>query len=187
MSDVQPEAQTEAQPENLAAAVPETRYGSPVTRSRGQVVVHPSRADYVKVVTALKKEGFNMCADLCAVDYLTAAASRELPVAAERFEVVVNLTNLSTAERIRVRVQLPGSDVTVASLYDVYPGTEAMEREAFDLLGVDFTGHPDLTRILLPEDWIGHPLRKDEAAGRIPVQFKKTAVLDQPNKQEATR
>jgi NADH-quinone oxidoreductase subunit C len=184
MSDVQPETQPEAQTE--AAPEPETRYGSPVSRSRGQIVVHPTRAEYIKVVTALKKEGFNMCADLCAVDYLTASAAREIPVAPERFEVVVNLTNLSTAERIRVRVQIPGTDVTVASLYDVYPGTEAMEREAFDLLGVDFIGHPDLTRILLPEDWIGHPLRKDEAAGRIPVQFKKTGVLDKPAALENT-
>jgi NADH-quinone oxidoreductase subunit C len=93
---------------------------------------------------------------------------------AERFEVAVNLTNLRDAQRIRVRVQVPGDDPTIASLYDLYPGTEAMEREAYDLMGVVFTGHPDLTRILLPEEWVGHPLRKDESTGRIPVQFKLT-------------
>jgi NADH-quinone oxidoreductase subunit C len=155
---------------------PETRYGAPVSRSRGQIVLHPSRADYVKVVKALKNEGFTMCADLCAVDYLGSASQRSLPegMHAERFEVVVNLTNLRDAERIRVRVQIPTDDPTVASLYEQYPGTEAMEREAFDLFGINFDGHPDLTRILLPEDWIGHPLRKDEATGRIPVQFKLT-------------
>jgi NADH-quinone oxidoreductase subunit C len=155
---------------------PEVRHGALVTRSRGQVVLHPTRADYLKTVKALKTEGFAMCADLCAVDYFGASAERALPadVAAERFEVAVNLTNLSTAERVRVRVQISAEDPTVASLYDLYPGTEAMEREAFDLLGIQFTGHPDLTRILLPEDWEGHPLRKDEAQGRIPVQFKLT-------------
>ncbi len=170
MSDAAVEVPVEAPPE------PETRYGAPVTRSRGQVVLHPSRADYVKVVAALKKEGFAMCADLCAVDYLTAAATRPLPdgMRAERFEVAVNLTNLRDVERVRIRVQIPGDDATIASLYDLFPGTEAMEREAYDLMGITFTGHPDLTRILLPEEWVGHPLRKDEATGRIPVQFKLT-------------
>ncbi len=154
---------------------PETRYGAVVTRSRGQVVLHPTKADYVKVVTALKKEGFVTCSDLCAVDYLGAAAARVLPegMRAERFEVVVNLLNFETADRVRIRVQLSAEDPSVASLYDLYPGTEAMEREAYDLFGLDFVGHPDLTRILLPEDWEGHPLRKDEATGRIPVQFKR--------------
>ncbi len=153
---------------------PEILHGAPVTRSRGQLVVHPSRATYHEVVSALKADAFAMCADLCAVDYLGAAAQRELPaeVTAERFEVVVNLLNLAYRTRVRVRVQIPATDTTVASLYDLYPGTEAMEREAYDLLGITFTDHPDLTRILMPDDWEGHPLRKDEATGRIPVQFK---------------
>jgi len=153
---------------------PEMLHGAPVTRSRGQLVVHPSRTTYHEVVSALKADAYAMCADLCAVDYLGSAAQRELPtgVEAERFEVVVNLLNLAYRTRVRVRVQVPASDTTVASLYNLYPGTEAMEREAYDLLGITFTDHPDLTRILMPDDWEGHPLRKDEATGRIPVQFK---------------
>jgi NADH-quinone oxidoreductase subunit C len=66
---------------------------------------------------------------------------------------------------------VPADDPTVASLFDLYPGTEAMEREVYDMFGIAFAGHPDLTRILMPEDWDGHPLRKDYDQGRIPVQF----------------
>jgi NADH-quinone oxidoreductase subunit C len=93
-------------------------------------------------------------------------------VAPERFEVVVNLLSLSEKRRVRVRVQVPESDPSVPTLFNLYPGTEAMEREAYDMLGIYFQGHPDLTRILMPEDWEGHPLRKDYGVGRVPVQFK---------------
>ena len=138
-------------------------------------VLFPTRAEYHEVVESLKGDGFEMCVDLCAVDYL-GHPGRTLPEAVrhERFEVVVNLLSLSAKERIRIRVQVPETDPTVDTLFDLYPGTEAMEREAFDLLGIEFTGHPDLTRILLPEEWVGHPLRKDYGSGRIPVEFKLT-------------
>lgn len=136
-------------------------------------MVHPSRAEYVGVLKKLLDDGFAMCSDLTAVDYLS-HPGRELPagVVAERFEVVVNLTSIATRDRIRVRVQVPEADATIASLFELWPGTEAMEREVFDMFGVRFDGHPDLTRILMPEDWEGHPLRKDYSVGRIPVQFK---------------
>jgi NADH-quinone oxidoreductase subunit C len=106
------------------------------------------------------------------VDYLT-HPGRTLPegVEAQRFELVVNLLSLNNRTRLRVRVQLADGQ-SVPSLFDLYPGTEAMEREVFDMYGIAFTGHPDLTRILMPEDWDGHPLRKDYEIGQIPVQFK---------------
>ncbi|NDF32683.1 MAG: hypothetical protein EB147_10735, partial [Acidimicrobiia bacterium] len=109
---------------------PETLHGSPVTWSRGQKVVHPSRADYIKVLKKLLDDGYSMCSDLTAVDYLT-HPGRELPVgvAAERFEVVLNLTSIASRDRIRVRVQVPESDASIASTFDLWPGTEAMERE----------------------------------------------------------
>ena len=148
--------------------------GSPRAPGRPhQEVVFPTRAQYPVVVEGYKDGGFEMCADLCAVDYL-AHPGRRLPegVRPERFEVVVNLLSLSQARRVRVRVQVPGSDAEVPTLFELYPGVEAMEREAYDLFGIVFTGHPDMTRILLPEDWEGHPLRKDYGVGRVPVQFK---------------
>jgi NADH-quinone oxidoreductase subunit C len=133
----------------------------------------PSRETYRPMVVAFKDTGFEMCADLCAVDYLT-HPGRSLPdgVAPERFEVVVNLLSLSRRQRVRIRVQVPEGDPVVDSLVDAFPGVDFMEREAFDMVGILFTGHPDLTRILMPEDWEGHPLRKDYGVGRVPVQFK---------------
>jgi NADH-quinone oxidoreductase subunit C len=136
-------------------------------------VVFPTRDQYVAVVAAYRDSGYEMCADLCGVDYLF-HPTRRLPegVLPERFEVVVGLLSLSLARRVRVRVQVPGDDAEVDTLFDLYPGVEAMEREAYDLFGIVFRGHPDMTRILMPEDWEGHPLRKDYGVGRVPVQFK---------------
>ena len=133
----------------------------------------PTREQYRPLVASFRADGYEMCVDLCAVDYLT-HPGRELPegVAPERFEGVVNLLSLSKRQRVRIRVQVPENDSVVESLFGEYPGTEAMEREAYDLFGVVFSNHPDLTRILMPEDWEGHPLRKDYGIGRVPVQFK---------------
>jgi NADH-quinone oxidoreductase subunit C len=151
----------------------ETLHGYPRTESRGQVVIHPSRADYIQAVKTLTDDGYTMCVDLTAVDFI-AHPGRPLPegVTPERFEVVVGLLDMSAGRRIRVRVQIPEHDPSLPTLFDIHPGTEAMEREVFDMFGIAFTDHPDLTRILMPEDWEGHPLRKDYDVGLIPVQFK---------------
>lgn len=138
------------------------------------------KAEYLKTIAALRSEGFEMCVDLTAVDYLTHPGRSISPEVAsqitlERFELVVNLLSLSQRRRVRLRIQVSESDPVVDSAFDVYPGTEAMEREVFDMFGIKFNGHPDLTRILMPEDWQGHPLRKDYAQGNIPVQFKGAA------------
>jgi NADH-quinone oxidoreductase subunit C len=155
----------------------DTLYDCPRTESCGQIVVHPSRETYLDTVKAALDDGYTMCVDLTAVDY-SEHPGRVLPdgVEPERFEVVVNLLDLAGARRLRLRVQVPGDDPDVPSLFHVHPGTEAMEREAFDMFGVTFAGHPDLTRILMPEDWEGYPLRKDYVVGEIPVQFKGTGV-----------
>jgi NADH-quinone oxidoreductase subunit C len=139
-----------------------------------QDVRHVARDEYLATVKALADEGYGMCIDLTAVDYLE-LPERQLPDDAEpaqRFEVVVNLLDLGNRRRLRLRVQVPAADATLPTLFDVHPGTEAMEREVFDMFGIEFSDHPDLTRILMPEDWVGHPLRKDYEIGRIPVQFK---------------
>jgi NADH-quinone oxidoreductase subunit C len=149
----------------------ERRYGAAV--SDGGATIHPARDEYVAAVEAARSDGFVMCIDLCAVDYLE-RPPRDIPpgIAGERFEVVLQLLSMDPPRRLKVRVQVPEGDPRLPTLFNVYPGTEAMEREAFDLMGIVFDGHPDLTRILMPEDWEGHPLRKDYSIGRIPVQFK---------------
>jgi len=148
-------------------------HGCPLVESRGQQVLFVPCDRYLEVMRLLTDEGFAMCVDLTAVDY-SKFMDRDLPtgVTAERFEVVVNLLDISARRRLRVRVQVPESEAVVPSLFDLHPGTEAMEREVFDMFGIAFSDHPDPSRILMPEDWIGHPLRKDYETGSIPVQFK---------------
>jgi NADH-quinone oxidoreductase subunit C len=180
MADSVTDPETTAPAEEQVAPAAEM-HGAPVLMSGDQTVVFPSRDQYLEVMTALRDEGFNLCADLCGVDYQDNDL-RVLPdgVGAERFEVVVNLVSFEQRVRVRARVQVPESGPTLASLFNVWPGTEAMEREAWDMFGIRFDGHPDLTRILMPEDWEGHPLRKDYAIGRVPVQFKATAERAEP-------
>lgn len=154
-----------------------TMYGVPVTESAGQTVVHPSVETYVATVQAMKDDGYVSIVDLCGADYLT-HAGRTLPadVQPERFEIVLNLIGHTPPRRARLRVQVPEADPTVPTLFDLFPGVEAMEREAYDMFGVVFTDHPDPTRILMPSDWDGHPLRKDFGVGSVPVQFKGAAA-----------
>jgi len=161
-------------PEDTAPPV-EMRYGAPVTDSLGQVVLHPDRESYLSVVEAIRADGYWVCVDLCGVDYLGRSEStRGLPpgVTAERFEVVAQFLNHTERARIRLRVQVPESDPTVPTIFGLHPGVENHERETWDLFGITFDGHPDHTRILMPDQWEGHPLRRDYDVGRIPVQFK---------------
>ncbi len=162
---------------DTADVVPEpepapTVHGFLLTESHGQSVVHVPRGEYLALVKKLADDGYVQISDLCGVDYLT-HPGRTLPagIAPERFEVVVNLLDIEHRRRLRLRVQLPADDPSLPTLFDLHPGTEAMEREAYDMFGIVFTDHPDLTRILMPEDWLGHPLRKDYETGHIPVQF----------------
>lgn len=179
MTDVQ--APEPAAPEETPP--PEELQGCLVSYSRGQRVLHVPRERLCDVAQALKDDGYEMCADLTCVDYLE-DPQRDVPASIERsrFELVVNLLSLSKRERLRLRVQVPADDATVPSLFDIWPGTEAMEREVYDMFGIRFDEHPDLTRILMPEEWEGHPLRKDFAIGRVPVQFKERVM--QPSQAE---
>jgi NADH:ubiquinone oxidoreductase subunit C len=154
----------------LVAAIP----NSIAVESHGQAVVYVDRASFADAAQYLRdNEQFTMCVDVTAVDHLL-TGSRYSPagVALERFEVVANFLSHTRNRRIRVICEVPEAETTVPSLTGVYPGTNFPERETFDLYGITFDGHPDMTRILMPDDWHGHPLRKDDAPGRVPVTFK---------------
>ena len=159
-------------PELPATELPATVHGHPLSDSFGQAVVHVPCSGYLALIKALIAEGYVMLVDLCGVDYLI-HPGRALPEGfdAERFEIVLNLLDIEHRRRLRVRVQVPELDPVIPSLFDLHPGSEAMEREAYDMFGISFSDHPDLTRILMPEDWEGYPLRKDYGIGEIPVQF----------------
>ncbi len=157
-----------------AAAIATLRYDAIVADSNGDVILHATSDTYLDTITAAHADGFDQLIDLTAVDYLTYAGKRSLPegIEAGRFELVTALINHQRRERIRIRVQLDGDEPTIATAFDLYPGAEYLEREVYDMFGIVFSDHPDMSRVLMPENWVGHPLRKDYAVGSIPVQFK---------------
>lgn len=102
--------------------------------------------------------------DLCGIDRLSLRA-------ASRFAVVVQLVHHAKKERLGLTVGADGDPPSLPSVVGVWPAADFLEREAYDMYGIVFDGHPNLTRILLPEEWEGHPLRKDYGVGKVPVEF----------------
>jgi len=160
--------------DEVAAAVVARFAGSVFVESHGQSVVYVDRAVMADVALLLRdEEQFTMLVDTVVVDHLLDGSRVSVDgVVPERFEVVVNFLSHTRNRRIRIVGEVPAADPTVPSLTPIYPGANFPERESYDLFGITFEGHPDLTRILMPDDWHGHPLRKDDAAARVPVTFK---------------
>jgi NADH-quinone oxidoreductase subunit C len=160
--------------DEVAAAIVNRFDGARYADSHGQAVVYVPREQWHDVVAFLRDDQrFTQCLDVTAVDHLV-DVERLIPpgVTAERFEVVANLLSHPRNRRIRLICEVPADDVTVPSIVDVYRGMAFAEREVFDMFGITFTGYDELTRILMPDDWIGFPLRKDDAPARVPVTFK---------------
>lgn len=160
-TDTSPPASVEALLREYPDASAEVRHyaSSDVTYTAVTVPVD----DWVGFAETARDAGFDTFIDMAAVDHY-----RDAP----RFEVALNLLDTAATERIVISTRVPYDDPTVPSLTGVFAGANFYEREAYDLIGVDFPGHPDLTRILLPDDWDGHPLRKDFDVGAVPVEFK---------------
>jgi NADH-quinone oxidoreductase subunit C len=137
----------------------ETRLGqasftTSVFRDNRRVMVAPEHL--FATLECLKQEsGFNMLIDITAVDYLY------YPDAKDRFGVIYALLNTGTSERLYVKTYLNEPDLTLPSAYPLWKGADWMEREVYDMYGITFEGHPDLRRILMPEEFTTFPLRKD--------------------------
>ena len=126
--------------------------------------------EYLKKVESIKNDGYEMMVDLTAVDWYR---KRE-----PRFQLVVNFLSVSKNSRIILNVNVQDEELKVPSICEIYPSANFYEREVFDMFGIEFENHPELTRILMPDDWEGNPLRKDYGTGRIPVQFKNAPKVD---------
>lgn len=173
--DAREEEHKPAIPSDEVAAAVCARFESAVFHdSHGQAVVYVDRVDWLAAATMLRDdEHFTSCMDVTAVDHLGDVERLTIAgVDPERFEIVANFLSHTRNRRLRLITQVPVADPTIASITEVYPGMNFAEREVFDLYGIEFEGHPELTRILMPDDWVGHPLRKDDTPARVPVTFK---------------
>ena len=133
-------------------------------------IINTSVEEYKKLVESLHSENYEMMVDLTVVDWFR----KKEP----RFEVVVQFLSISKNQRKTIKVFVDDEDLSIPSITDIYPSANFYEREAFDMFGINFLEHPDLTRILMPDDWNGHPLRKNYGSGRIPVQFKNAPKVE---------
>jgi NADH-quinone oxidoreductase subunit C len=154
--------------DRLEALVP--TYGTAVEKvvvERGEITFHVRREDLVEVARALRDDPglrFEMCMGVSGVHY-PHETGREL-------HAVYPMLSVTHNRRIRLEVTCPDGDPHIPSITSLYPGNDWHERETFDFFGIIFDGHPGLTRIEMPDDWPGHPQRKDYPLGGIPVEYK---------------
>lgn len=149
--------------QRVQAALPHAVAAS--TEFRGQLSLTVPREALVELARFLRDDpelAYTFLENLCGVDYLGRSP---------RFEVVYHLLSMRNRHRICLKVGLPEDDPTAPSLTVLWPTANWQEREAYDLLGLIFTDHPGLHRILMPDDWVGHPLRKDVPLGYEEVAF----------------
>jgi NADH-quinone oxidoreductase subunit C len=151
-----------------------TGFGDAIERviaDRGELTFHVRRERLPEVAAKLRNEpelAFELCTGVSGVHY-PAEAGREL-------HAVYHLVSITHNRRLRLEVSAPDEDPHIPSLVGVYPALDWHERETWDFFGIIFDGHPSLTRIEMPDDWKGHPQRKDYPLGGIPVEYRGTKV-----------
>ncbi len=138
-----------------------------VTVDRGEITYYVRREHLVALCWALRDEPalrFELCSSVSVVDY-----GVDIP---QRLHSVYHLTSMTFRRRVRLEVAVDVDDAHIPSVVEVYPTADWQEREGWDMYGIVYDGHPALTRILMPDDWDGHPQRKDYPLGGIPVEYK---------------
>jgi NADH-quinone oxidoreductase subunit C len=150
-------------PESLASALLSNFDAAAIMSKLGEITLTVAAENYVAACSTLRDtHGFDTLIDLCGIDYSTYREGADNPHTGKRYAVVVHLLSVKNNCRVRVRCALEDDGYPIlASLMDVWPAVGWYEREAFDLMGIVFDGHPDLRRILTDYGFIGHPLRKD--------------------------
>jgi NADH-quinone oxidoreductase subunit C len=147
---------------------------------RGELTLHIGRDRIAEVCALLRDDPalrFELLSSVSGVDY---------PDQTERLHVAYHLTSMTYRRRIRLEVSVTAEDPHVQSVTATYPTADWQERETWDMFGVVFDGHPGLTRILMPDDWDGHPQRKDYPLGGVPVEYK-GAEIPPPDTRRAYR
>ncbi len=141
-----------------------------VVVDRGELTLHVRRDHILEVCRRLRDEPtlrFEYFSGVSGVDYLGQP---------DRLHAVYHLASYTYRRRIRLEVGVPDTDPHIPSVVDVYPSADWHERETWDFFGIQFDGHPALTRIQMPDDWPGHPQRKDYPLGGIPVEYKGATI-----------
>jgi NADH-quinone oxidoreductase subunit C len=141
----------EARPEN-AAVKALADLATDAKFDRNELTITVAHESIVAAGEAVLQAGYTFLEDVTAVDWYPSEP---------RFQITYHILSMSLKERVRIVVQLASDDAAIDSITPVWPSANFYEREVFDLFGVHFGGHPNLRRIMMPEDWKGHPLRKD--------------------------
>jgi NADH-quinone oxidoreductase subunit C len=134
-----------------------------VAMARGEVTVTVDRPGLLDALRTLRDDGFGFLADVSCTDW---------PGREPRVWMAYHLHDREGGRRVRVKVGLTEEDLTAPTATELFPAADWHEREVYDFFGVVFQGHPDLRRILMPDDWEGYPLRKDHPLGGVPTQYK---------------
>jgi NADH-quinone oxidoreductase subunit C len=154
----------------LIEAVGQATYDAAVQRvlvDRGEITYFVGREHLLELAQALRDDEalrFELCSGVSGVHY-PGDTGREL-------HAVYHLLSMTFNRRVRLEVSVPDADPHIPSIVSIYPTNDWHERETYDMFGIVFDGHPALTRILMPDDWPGHPQRKDYPLGGIPVEYK---------------
>jgi len=119
---------------------------------RGELSLTVPSENIVEAMQAIKDAGYNAYEDMTAVDWLPSDP---------RFQLTYHILSHAMKQRVRIKTWVSEADPAIESITSVFPGANFYEREVFDLFGIRFEGHPNLRRIMMPEEWVGHPLRKD--------------------------